>query len=108
MLTREMNRQRRQLLKPAARRAVNQLGAASSYRGVNRARRFLYRAGVLKAKRLHRPVISIGNLAAGGAGKTPAVIAVCALPRGARAARGGADARLRPRRSFVYGNRCFR
>jgi tetraacyldisaccharide-1-P 4'-kinase/lauroyl/myristoyl acyltransferase len=47
------------------------------YRGVNRARRSLYRAGVLKAKRLHRPVLSVGNIAAGGAGKTPAVIAVC-------------------------------
>jgi lauroyl/myristoyl acyltransferase/tetraacyldisaccharide-1-P 4'-kinase len=47
------------------------------YRGVNRARRALYRAGVLKGKRLPRPVISIGNIAIGGAGKTPAVIAVC-------------------------------
>lgn len=43
----------------------------------NRARRALYRAGILRGKRLHRPVISIGNIAAGGAGKTPAVIAVC-------------------------------
>jgi len=44
---------------------------------LNRARRALYRAGILRGKRLHRPVISIGNIAAGGAGKTPAVIAVC-------------------------------
>ena len=51
-------------------------GAELVYRGVNRARRGLYRAGVLRAKKLHRPVISIGNIAAGGAGKTPAVIAV--------------------------------
>ncbi len=47
------------------------------YRGINRARRALYRAGVLRARKLPRPVISIGNIVAGGAGKTPAVIALC-------------------------------
>lgn len=43
---------------------------------INRARRALYRAGVLKPKQLPVPVISIGNIAMGGAGKTPAVIAI--------------------------------
>jgi len=49
---------------------------------VNRIRRALYRAGALKAKRLPRPVISIGNIAMGGTGKTPAAIAVTEYLKG--------------------------
>lgn len=81
-----------------------------SYRGVNRLRRALYRRGVLKPRRLPQPVISIGNIAAGGAGKTPAVIAlarflterghrVAVLTRGyGRSGEGGRVAALDPAR----------
>jgi tetraacyldisaccharide 4'-kinase len=80
------------------------------YRALNGLRRALYRRGVLKPRRLPQPVISIGNIAAGGAGKTPAVIAlagylakrghrVTVLTRGyGRSGEGGAVDALDPAR----------
>ena len=47
-----------------------------AYRVVNFVRRGLYRHGILQPKRLPRPVVSIGNIAIGGAGKTPAAITI--------------------------------
>ena len=85
--------------------APKPLRARSTAASIASRARALSRAGILQAKRLHRPVISIGNIAAGGAGKTPAVIAVCRFldGRGLRVAvltRGYGRAR-----SFVHRNR---
>jgi tetraacyldisaccharide 4'-kinase len=52
------------------------------------AHRASYRVGVLRAHRLPRPVVSVGNLAVGGGGKTPLVIHLAneLVERGARVA----------------------
>jgi tetraacyldisaccharide 4'-kinase len=57
--------------------AAAAFGAAGwVYGGAVRIRETSYRIGILRSKRLSRPVISVGNLTLGGAGKTPAVIAI--------------------------------
>jgi len=45
------------------------------------ARRALYRTGLLRTHRVDAPVIVVGNLIAGGAGKTPVVLALVELLR---------------------------
>jgi len=46
------------------------------YDAASALRNTLYDRGVLASRRLARPVVSVGNLSAGGAGKTPFVIAL--------------------------------
>lgn len=42
--------------------------------GISLVRRFLYRSGWLRAIRVERPVLIVGNVSVGGTGKTPLVI----------------------------------
>jgi len=44
-------------------------------------KRWMYRMGWLQSKRLPRPVISIGSISAGGAGKTPVAILLAGILR---------------------------
>jgi tetraacyldisaccharide 4'-kinase len=57
---------------PAATPLVGAL--AGGYRYLLGAREWLYGRGVLRSRRLDRPVVAVGNLTVGGTGKTPAVM----------------------------------
>jgi tetraacyldisaccharide 4'-kinase len=83
-------------LAPPLRLAALLFRAGAALRGA------LYDAGILRAARAGVPVISLGNVAVGGAGKTPAAIAIARrlLARGRRVAvlsRGYGATRADPR-----------
>lgn len=74
---------------PAARLLTSLLAPPSAaYAAVMRLRATLYATGLFESVRLPRPVVSIGNLTAGGTGKTPAAALVASwfLERGKRPA----------------------
>jgi tetraacyldisaccharide 4'-kinase len=94
------------------------------YGAITQWRASLYAKGTLKQERLSRPVISVGNLSAGGTGKTPMVIwlaerlltegkRVGILSRGYKGAEGTSDeielmkSRLQNRASFGVGANRF-
>ena len=52
------------------------LPLAALYRVATAARRGMYRRGWLRSERMPVPVIIVGNIVAGGAGKTPLTIAL--------------------------------
>ena len=54
---------------------------ALAFRGAVRARRLLYRRGILTTVQLDVPVVVVGNLTVGGTGKTPCVIWLAARLR---------------------------
>jgi tetraacyldisaccharide 4'-kinase len=61
--------------------AIAMLPLAALFGVASGLRRGLYRIGVLRPTRLAVPVVVVGNLVAGGAGKTPTVIALVAALR---------------------------
>lgn len=52
--------------------------AARCYSGIQKARRYAYRRGLLRPVECGRPVVSVGSLLAGGSGKTPFVLHLAA------------------------------
>jgi tetraacyldisaccharide 4'-kinase len=57
------------------------LPLAALFGAIGALRRTLYRTGLLPSTRLPVPVVVVGNIVAGGAGKTPTVLAVLELLR---------------------------
>ncbi|MBK7529829.1 tetraacyldisaccharide 4'-kinase [Piscinibacter sp.] len=61
--------------------ATSLLPLALMFGALTAARHWLYGRGILKAQHIDVPVLVVGNLVAGGAGKTPTVLALIALLR---------------------------